>query len=56
MLRTTLILLIGTAAGAAMGYFGRCTGGQCPLTSTWWRGALYGAFLATLFVLTNRRA
>jgi len=29
--------------GAALGYFGQCSSGTCPLTSTWWRGAIYGA-------------
>ena len=42
-------VLIGAALGAALGYFGQCTSGTCPLTSTWWRGALYGAVLGVLF-------
>lgn len=33
----------GAAAGALLGYFGQCSNGTCPLTATWWRGALYGA-------------
>lgn len=33
----------GAALGTLLGYFGQCTNGTCPLTSTWWRGALYGA-------------
>jgi hypothetical protein len=44
-LRFLLSIIVGTALGAALGYFGQCTSGTCPLTSTWWRGALYGAFL-----------
>ncbi len=35
-------VLIGVAAGSAPGYFGQCSSGTCPLTSTWWRGAIYG--------------
>jgi thioredoxin len=48
---TSLILygLIGSAAGAVMGYFGQCSSGACPLTSTWWRGAIYGAVLGGVF-------
>ena len=42
-------LFIGGALGALMGYFGQCTSGTCPLTSTWWRGALYGAALGLMF-------
>jgi len=46
-------LLIGGAIGAALGYFGQCTSGACPLTSTWWRGALYGGFMGVLFALSS---
>jgi thioredoxin 1 len=35
--------------GALLGYFGKCSSGTCPLTSTWWRGAIYGALLGGLF-------
>lgn len=42
-------VLIGAALGAALGYFGQCTSGTCPLTSTWWRGALYGSVLGLIF-------
>jgi thioredoxin 1 len=40
--------LIGGALGAALGCFCKCTSGTCPLTSNWWRGALYGAVLGSL--------
>ncbi len=46
--RFAIIVLSGAALGAAVGYFGQCTSGTCPLTSTWWRGALYGATLGLL--------
>jgi thioredoxin 1 len=42
-------LLVGGALGALLGYFGQCTSGTCPLTSTWWRGALYGGVLGLIF-------
>ncbi len=48
-----LALLIGAALGAALGYYGQCTSGTCPLTSTWWRGALYGGFIGLLFGLSS---
>lgn len=54
LLRILLPLVIGAGLGALMGYFGQCSSGTCPLTSTWWRGALYGGFLGLLFVLSNR--
>ena len=51
-----LLLIIGgaSALGAAMGYFGQCSSGTCPLTSSWWRGALYGAVIGLLFALGSR--
>ena len=48
-------LLIGAALGALMGYFGQCSSGTCPLTSTWWRGAIYGGVLGLLFAFGSRR-
>jgi thioredoxin 1 len=42
-------LLIGTGFGAALGYFGQCKSGACPLTANWKRGAVYGAVLGLLF-------
>ncbi len=54
MARFALIVLGGAAVGALLGYFGQCTSGACPLTSTWWRGALYGGVLGLLAALSNR--
>jgi thioredoxin 1 len=42
-------LLIGAALGAALGYFGQCSSGACPLTANWKRGAIYGAVLGLVF-------
>lgn len=47
-------LVVGAGLGALMGYFGQCSSGTCPLTSTWWRGALYGGFLGLLMALGSR--
>ena len=55
MLSVILSTLIGVGAGAALGYFGQCSSGTCPLTSTWWRGALYGGAMGLLFGLTSMR-
>lgn len=44
-----LAVLIGAALGAALGYYGQCTYGTCPFTSTWWRGAIYGGVVGLLF-------
>jgi thioredoxin 1 len=48
-------LLIGGGLGAALGYFGKCSSGTCPLTSTWWRGAIYGALLGLMFHFASGR-
>jgi hypothetical protein len=56
ILRFILPIVIGAALGSALGYFGQCSSGTCPLTSTWWRGALYGTVLGLMFALSNRSA
>ena len=48
-----LYLLIGGGIGAAIGYFVKCSSGGCPLTATWWRGAIYGAVVAALFYFAS---
>jgi thioredoxin 1 len=47
--------LVGGAIGAAMGYYGQCSSGTCPLTSTWWRGAIYGAAMGLIFFAGSGR-
>jgi hypothetical protein len=54
ILRFVLIVAAGATVGALLGYFGQCTSGTCPLTSTWWRGALYGGGMALLIALSGR--
>ena len=49
MTKLMISVLIGGGLGALLGYFGKCSSGTCPLTSTWWRGAIYGAVLGGLF-------
>ncbi len=49
-----LLVLGGAALGALLGYYGSCTAGTCPLTSTWWRGALYGGGLGLFAALSYR--
>lgn len=46
---------IGAGPGAPLGFFGQCTSGTCPLTSTWWRGALYGGLMGLLLALSSSR-
>jgi thioredoxin 1 len=57
MLWLIVPVAIGAVAGALLGYWGQCTSGSCPLTATWWRGALYGGSLGLVFgMLSERRA
>jgi thioredoxin 1 len=53
MLPLILFVLGGVGIGSAMGYFGQCSSGTCPLTATWWRGALYGGFMGLMFGLAS---
>lgn len=48
-----IALAIGAGLGALLGYFGQCTSGTCPLTSTWWRGALYGGFIGLVLAWSS---
>ena len=56
VLRFLLTVGAGALLGGLMGYFGQCASGTCPLTSTWWRGALYGGFIGLLLALSGRPA
>mgnify|MGYP003338268613 CR=1 FL=1 len=51
LLKLAAGIAVGGILGAAMGYYGKCTSGTCPLTATPWRGAIYGAVLGALFSL-----
>jgi hypothetical protein len=49
-----VIIIVGAAFGAGLGHFGQCTSGTCPLTSTWWRGALYGCCIGFVVAFNGR--
>jgi hypothetical protein len=55
MLQAILTVGIGAGLGALLGYYGQCTSGTCPLTSTWWRGAIYGAVIGMVFYFSARK-
>ena len=52
ILRLVIGIAVGGTLGAALGYFGKCTSGTCPLTATPWRGAIYGAIMGAVFSLS----
>ena len=45
-------LLIGGGLGAALGYYGKCTTGTCPLTANPWRGGFIGALIGGIFAFS----
>jgi len=49
VLRYLIGIGIGACIGAAMGYFGKCTSGTCPLTANPYRGAIYGSVMGLIF-------
>jgi thioredoxin 1 len=54
MTPTLLIyLLIGGGAGAALGHFGSCKSGACPLTANWRRGAFFGALIGLVVYVSS---
>lgn len=46
-------LLIGGGIGMAIGYFGKCTTGACPLTANPFRGGMIGAIIGGLLALST---
>ena len=52
IIKLLLGVLIGGTIGAILGYFGKCSSGTCPLTANPLRGALYGAIVGVLLVLS----
>ncbi|MBL7187525.1 MAG: hypothetical protein ISS70_14475 [Phycisphaerae bacterium] len=46
--RILIGMFIGAAAGFAIGYFGKCASGTCPLTSNPVISALIGAMFGAL--------
>ncbi|WP_345785995.1 DUF6132 family protein [Pelagicoccus enzymogenes] len=56
MLRYLLPIGLGLLLGAVLGYFGQCSSGACPLTATWWRGALYGGTIGLVYALGSPSA
>ncbi len=53
MIRVIAFVAAGALLGAAVGYFGSCRSGTCPLTSTWWGGAVYGALMGLMIGKTT---
>lgn len=45
-------LLIGGGLGAALGYFGKCANGTCPLTANPYRGAFIGSLMGGMLAFS----
>jgi hypothetical protein len=50
-MKIVLGVLIGALIGSAIGYFGKCVSGACPLTSNPLVGAIVGAVLGLLITM-----
>ena len=48
-----LCVLIGGGFGAALGSFGKYSPGIHALTTSWWRGAIYGALVGVVFYVVT---
>ncbi|MBU0633864.1 MAG: hypothetical protein KKB82_04220 [Candidatus Omnitrophica bacterium] len=53
-MNTILGVLIGGAVGFAIGYFGKCASGLCPLTSNPVISTLLGAIIGAIIVSHRR--
>jgi len=51
LMKIILGIVIGGAAGFAVGYFGKCVSGACPLTSNPFITATIGAALGAMIAL-----
>lgn len=51
-MRIVLGMLIGGGIGFAVGHFGRCAAGTCPLTSNPWISALVGASVGFMMAMS----
>jgi thiol peroxidase len=46
---------VGLAAGAALGYIGKCRSGACPLTGNPYTGALFGGLIGVMIAMALGR-
>jgi hypothetical protein len=51
MIKIILGVTIGAAVGFAIGYFGKCASGVCPLTSNPWISMVVGALFGLMISL-----
>ena len=51
MMKIALGVLIGGAIGFAIGYFGKCTSGVCPLTSNPIVSTIIGAIIGLMLTI-----
>lgn len=47
-MRLVIGAALGAVLGAIVGYFGKCSTGTCPLTSSPWSGAIFGALIGVM--------
>jgi len=52
-MKVALGIIIGGAIGFAVGYFGKCTSGVCPLTSNPFISTAIGALLGAMLMMSK---
>jgi len=53
VLRAVLGTVIGGGAGFALGYFGRCSSGTCPLTSNPYTSTILGVLMGLMIAFSR---
>jgi hypothetical protein len=48
-MKILLGILVGAGIGFAVGYFGKCASGTCPMTSNPWISTILGGLLGLMF-------
>jgi len=51
-MRLAIGAALGALIGGVVGYFGKCSTGTCPLTSSPWSGAVFGALIGVMMAQT----
>ncbi len=53
LLKIMLVVIMGGLLGSVVGWGLKCSGGACPLTCNPWGGAIIGALIGLLIVLSK---
>ncbi|MBF0252538.1 MAG: hypothetical protein HQL29_01860 [Candidatus Omnitrophica bacterium] len=54
MIKTMLGIIIGGGIGFAIGYYGKCVSGTCPMTSNPVISTILGALIGAMLTMTRQ--